>query len=119
MADENEVKSNRQSVLSRTSRRSTFYKPDNQGDLIENPENTSEYNAQLKKQYKKLQEFNQEIEITLTNFQQTLNEQKKIIKHVNDTEGLIDIWSAILEKTEKYKDLLEDPEWEAWRTKQQ
>ncbi|GAA5796863.1 hypothetical protein HPULCUR_002241 [Helicostylum pulchrum] len=103
----------RQSVLLKSSRRSTFLaRPTDQSEPIyENPNNTPERNQELQQEYKNLQALNR----TLGNISDNLEKTKYQLGHFNDTidgtNGLLDIWLNILGKTEETKALIENPDW--------
>lgn len=120
MADANEnppttppTAPHRQSILLKTNRRSTFFQRNVQHEPpVDNPENSDEYNAHLRKEYEKLQLVNRAVELMIGDFQNALQVQSQVAQHVDETDRLLNVWSLILEKTETFKNLLEDPEWE-------
>ncbi|CEJ00720.1 hypothetical protein G6F70_006856 [Rhizopus microsporus] len=105
--------SQRQSTLLKANRRSNFFYRNLQNEPpIGNPENSDEYNARLKQEYEQLQLINHTLEVMIDDFQKVVNTQKQLARHVDDTDKLLDVWSTILETTEKYKRLIEGPTWE-------
>ncbi|KAI8980389.1 hypothetical protein BDB01DRAFT_851684 [Pilobolus umbonatus] len=111
--DLSSTNSHRKSLLRKSNRRSTFvFKPHDQDEPPSgNPSNTSEVNEELKKEYETLQLLNKALDSTITNFDETRNKILEFSKTVDDTEKLLDVWLNILEKTEKTKQLIEDPEY--------
>ncbi|GAA5806717.1 hypothetical protein MFLAVUS_000065 [Mucor flavus] len=103
----------RQSILLKTSRRSTFLaRPLDQSEPVyENPNNTPERNNELQQEYNNLQALNR----TLGNISDNLEKTKHQLSHFNDTingtNGLLDMWLKILGKTEETKALIENPDW--------
>ncbi|KAI8081213.1 DASH complex subunit Duo1-domain-containing protein [Thamnidium elegans] len=111
--DQDPSTNHRQSILLKTSRRSTFLaRPLDQSEPVyENPNNTPERNHELQQEYNNLQALNR----TLGNISDNLEKTKFQLSHFNDTingtNGLLDMWLKILEKTEETKALIENPDW--------
>ncbi|KAI9263093.1 hypothetical protein BY458DRAFT_242161 [Sporodiniella umbellata] len=103
--------SSRKSTISKPNRRSTFYRSNINESPVPNPNNSDSYNLRLKKEFEQLQKINHAIETSIDNVQNALEAQQQLAHHVDDTDRLLKVWSLILQKTEEYKDILEDPEW--------
>lgn len=104
---------NRQSILLKTSRRSTFLARHlNQSEAVyENPNNTPERNQELQQEYSNLQALNRTLGNISDNLEKTKNQLSRFNHTINGTNGLLDMWLNILEKTEETKALIENPDW--------
>ncbi|KAI7874263.1 uncharacterized protein EV154DRAFT_527329 [Mucor mucedo] len=113
MNPERALPNHRQSTFSRSSRRSTFLgRGVNQnGPIVPNPNNSAEYNQELKEEYENLKMMNRTFENVLDNLSKT-KDQLAVFNHTVDvTNGLLDIWMDVLKNAEEIKSVLKNPSW--------
>lgn len=105
---------NRQSAFSRSSRRSTFLgrSSSQTGPIVPNPNNSPEFNQELKEEYENLKTMNRTFENVLDNLNKT-KDQLGVFNHTIDvTNGLLDIWMDVLKNAEDTKSVLKNPNWQ-------
>lgn len=108
--------SNRQSILLKTnSRRSTLLvrSQDQNEPPTGNPINSAQINDQMKHEYETLKTLNQGLETVLDNFKNASEKIQQFTETVNETDKLLDIWLAVLQRAEETKSVLEDRHWDA------
>lgn len=102
--------SQRQSILLKTSRRSTFLaRPQDQSEPpVANPHNSTRRNTELRKEYESVLSINRALASVVDNLEKTKAQIKHFADTVDQTDGLLDIWLSILQKSEESKAVIED-----------
>lgn len=103
----------RQSTFTRPNRRSTFLSRSStqNGPIVPNPNNTPEYNEELKSEFEKLKFMNQACENALENINKTKDQLAIFNDTIDRTNGLLDLWMDILKNAEDTKSVLKNPNW--------
>lgn len=100
----------RQSILLKTNRRSTFLaRPQDQSEPpVANPHNSTHRNTELRKEYDNVVSINRALASVVDNLEKTKSQIKHFADTVDQTDGLLDIWLSILQKSEESKAVIED-----------
>ncbi|CAO3613938.1 unnamed protein product [Mucor hiemalis] len=75
---------------------------------VANPHNSTHRNTELRKEYDNVVSINRALASVVDNLEKTKSQIKHFADTVDQTDGLLDIWLSILQKSEESKAVIEN-----------